>query len=103
MRSYANVRKQGAKMSLWEAVLRAGLTTAVIMMIVSVYERKLMWFPVIPGVVSFVAGYLTKDATVGALTFLTVYVVLALRHPMRNRQLEHDEELLEARHRLDSK
>lgn len=87
-------------MSVWEAALRAGLTTVVIMAIVAIYERKLLWFPVFPGVVSFFAGYLTNDATVGALTFLGMYVVLALRHPMRNRQLTHDEELLEARHRL---
>ncbi|MDQ5982208.1 MAG: hypothetical protein QG549_205 [Patescibacteria group bacterium] len=87
-------------MSLWEMVVRAGMTTLVIMAIVSVYERKLLWFPVVPGVVSFFAGYLTDDATVGALTFLVVYVVLAQRHPMRTRQLERDEALLDARHRL---
>lgn len=85
-------------MSLWEAAVRAGLTTLVIIAILGVYERKFLWFPIIPGVVSFFAGYLTGDATFGALTFLGTYVVLALRHPMRSRQLERDEAMLDARH-----
>lgn len=87
-------------MSLLEAFVRAAATTVVIMVIVSVYEKRLLLFPIIPGAVSVVTGYLTKDATVGALTYLAVYTVLAMRHPMRERALEHDEELLEARHKM---
>lgn len=89
-------------MSLWEAVLRAGITTIVIMAIVSVYERKLVLFPIMPGVTSLFAGYVFKDATVGALTFLFVYVFIAARHPMRTRQLEHDEEAWRAHRHLDT-
>ena len=88
-------------MSLWEAVLRAGITTLVIMLIVSVYERKLMLFPLIPGVVSLLAGLVSKDATVGALTFLVVYVIAAAHHPMSTRQLKHDEEAWRAHRHLD--
>lgn len=78
-------------MSLWEAVFRAGITTLVIILIVSVYERKPMLFPLVPGVVSLLAGVVSKDATVGALTFLVVYVITAAHHPMRTRQLNRDE------------
>lgn len=88
-------------MSLLEAFLRAVVTTVVIITIVSVYEKRLLLFPVVPGVVSFAAGYLADNAYVGALTFLVIYVLLALRHPMRERQLEHDEELLRSRHNND--
>lgn len=87
-------------MSLWEAVVRAGVTTLAVMVSISVYERKILWFPIIPGIVSVFVGYLTDNSIIGALVFLVVYVVLALRHPMRTRELERDEKLLEYRHRL---
>lgn len=87
-------------MTLWEAFVRAALTTVVMIVIVSVYEKKLLLFPVVPGIVSLGIGYLAKDATVGALTYLAVYAIMAMHHPMRERQLEHDEQLLEARHHM---
>lgn len=89
-------------MSFWEASLRAGLTTLVVIVILSIYERRPILFPVVPGGVSLLTGYVFKDATVGALTFLVVYVLLAARHPMRTRQLEHDEEAWRAHRHLDN-
>jgi len=88
-------------MSLWEAAVRAGVTTLVIIAIVSWYERKFLWFPVIAGVVSLFAGYLTDSATVGALSYLVVYAVLAHRHPMRARQLKRDEEAWQSHRHQD--
>lgn len=88
-------------MSLWEAAVRAGVTTLVIIAIVSWYERKFLWFPVIAGVISFFAGYLSGDATFGALAYLGAYVVLARRHPMRARQLKSDEEAWQSHRHLD--
>ena len=89
-------------MSLWEAVIRAGLTTLVVVAITSLYERRLVLFPVVPGVLSLLAGFFSSNATVGALTFLGLYVVLAMHYPMRSRQLELYEELWkDARARLD--
>lgn len=85
-------------MSLLEALTRAGLTTIAIIVIVSVIDKRPLWHPVIPGVVSFFAGYLSGNATIGALTFLVVYAVVAARHPLRRRQLEWDESLWNYRH-----
>lgn len=88
-------------MSLWHAAVLAGGTTLVIIAIVSWYERKFLWFPVIAGVISFFAGYLTDNDTVGVLAYLVVYAVLAHRHPMRARQLKRDEEAWRSHRHLD--
>lgn len=89
-------------MNMWSAAVPAALTTFVLVVITSLFERKLILFPLVCGLVSFVAGYaIFNSVLAGVASYAVVYVLVTSLHPMRRRQLDHDEEAWRAHRHLD--
>ncbi len=89
-------------MSFWLAAFFAVSTTLFLVVFASLFEHKLMLFPLACGLASFIAGYtLTHNGWVGAGVYLVAYVVMVSLHPMRRRKLDHDEEAWRSHRHLD--